>query len=41
VGMMNGRRLTMEWQVLLDGFVALPPGAQRQVTELVAALAIR
>jgi uncharacterized protein (TIGR02246 family) len=38
VGMMNGRRLTMERQLLLDDFVALRDGAQRQVTEIVASL---
>jgi uncharacterized protein (TIGR02246 family) len=38
VGMMNGRRLTMELQLLLDDFVALSDGAQRQVREIVASI---
>jgi uncharacterized protein (TIGR02246 family) len=41
VGMMNGRRLTMEWQLLLDDFVALPDGAQREAAGVVASLGRR
>ena len=35
---MNARRLTMERQLFLDDVDALPPEAQRQVTDLVASL---
>jgi hypothetical protein len=41
VGMMNGRRLTMERQLLLDDFVALPDESQRQVREIVASIGSR
>ena len=39
--MMNGRRLTMDWQLLLDNFVSLPKEPQRQVTDFVASLGRR
>jgi uncharacterized protein (TIGR02246 family) len=37
--MMNGRRLTMERQLLLDDFVSLPAEPQRRVTDFVTSLA--
>ena len=35
---MNTRRLTVERQLFLDDIDLLPPDAQRQVSDLVAAL---
>ena len=37
-GLMNARRLTVERQLFLDDIDSLPPDAQRQVSDLVAAL---
>jgi hypothetical protein len=39
--MMNGRRPTMQRQVLLDDFVSLSQEQQRQVTDFVASLGRR
>jgi len=39
--MMNGRRLTMEGQLLLDDFVSLPAESQRRVTDFVSSLGRR
>ena len=37
-GLMNARRLTVEWQLFLDDIDSLPEEAQRQVMDLVASL---
>lgn len=36
--MMNARRLTMEWQLLLDDFALLPEASQRKATDFIASL---